>query len=121
MRGALNGVMNSDIKRQIGINSGRIWSISWERKARRYLKSLRDNFEIISYREASEILGLTHNRVRQMHHLCACRGGLGKCACMKVTLRGYYNLDTGRFKGLVKEDVLNLKKMREEACQTRLS
>jgi len=111
MNPGFNGVMNSDITRQIG---GKVWSISWERKARKYLQNLKNEFEIISYREAADILGLNHNRIRQMHHLCAYRGGLGKKACIKVTLRGYYDLYTGRFKGLVKEDVLELKKLREQ-------
>lgn len=105
----MNNYMNLELSRHI---KGRVGSIDWDRRARKYLKKLKDSCEIISYTEAADILWVTVGRVGQMHHLVISRGGLGKKACMKVQLRGLWDLNTGRIKGLVKEDVLELKRLR---------
>ena len=101
--------LNLELSRHI---ESRVGSIDWDRRARKYFKKLKDSCEIISYTEAADILGVTLGRVAQTHHLVISRGGLGKKACMKVQLRGLWDFNTGRIKGLVKEDVIELKRLR---------
>jgi hypothetical protein len=104
-------LMSRDLSRFI---KARPYSIDWYRKAGNYLRRLKKTEEIISYTTAADLLGLTVERVRQIHALTVHRGGLGKKACVKVLLRGVYNMATERIEGLVKSDVEKLKEIRSE-------
>lgn len=60
---------------------------------------------IWTYKESAKYVGISTERMRQLHALCLYRGGFGKGGGHKARLRGVYDLCTGRFKGLYINDV----------------
>lgn len=64
---------------------------------------------LISYKDAGDYIGVGTERMRQIHWACITKGGLGRNAEHKFTLRAVYCMDKGHFKGLSYSDILNFR------------